>query len=83
MPDTMPTTAELQAEVTAAKAALDQAVADLRAGVAPQAIAERGIEGVKGWFTDEHGGLRPDRLAIVAGAVVGLIALRALARRRR
>ena len=44
---------------------------------------ERGVEGVKGWFTDEHGGLRPDRLAIVAGAVVGFIALRAITRRRR
>lgn len=82
MPDQLPTAADLQADVQAAKASLDQALADLRAGVAPQAIAQRGIEGVKGWFTDEYGGLRPDRLAIVAGAVVGVIALRVLARRR-
>jgi hypothetical protein len=79
----MPTTDELQAEVESARAALEQAVADLKAGVAPQAIAERGVDAVKGWFTDEHGGLRPDRLAIVGGAVVGLIALRLIAGRRR
>lgn len=82
MSENLPTTAQLQAEVAAARAQLDQAVADLKAGVAPQAIAERGIEGVKGWFTDEHGGLRPDRIAIVAGAIVGFIALRAITRRR-
>ena len=83
MPENLPTTAELQSEVTAAKAALDEAVAELRAGVAPAAIAERGLAAVKGWFTDEYGGLRPDRIAIVAGAVVGIVALRAIAGRRR
>lgn len=82
MTEHLPSTADLQSEVAAARAALDQAVADLRAGVAPQAIAERALEGAKGWFTDEHGGLRPDRLAIVAGVVVGFIGLRLLARRR-
>jgi hypothetical protein len=79
----LPSTAELQSEVAAAKLALDQAVADLRAGVAPQAVAQRVLDNAKGWFTDEHGGVRPDRVAIAAGVVVGVIGLRMLSRRHR
>jgi hypothetical protein len=41
------------------------------------------VTSAKGVFVDEYGGVRPERVAIAAGAVVALIALRALSRRRR
>lgn len=78
---TLPTTVQLQADVAAARADLDRAIGDLRAGTSPQAMGQRAVAAVKGVFTDEHGGIRPDRVAIAAGAVVGLLALRALLRR--
>lgn len=77
----LPTTAQLQADVAAAKADLDRAVEDLRAGTSPQAMGQRALEGVKGVFVDEHGGIRPERVAIAVGAVAGLLLLRALVRR--
>jgi hypothetical protein len=38
---------------------------------------------VAGFFTDEYGGIRPERVAIVGAVVLGLVALRMLTRRRR
>lgn len=77
----LPTTDELQAEVLAAKAALDASIAELRAGTSPQALGQRALEGAKGAFTDEHGGIRPDRVAIAVGAIAGLLLVRALLKR--
>lgn len=77
----LPSTAELQAEVAAAQADLERSIAELRAGTTPQALGRRALDGVAGAFTDEHGGVRPDRVAIAVGAVVGFLALRALLRR--
>jgi hypothetical protein len=37
---------------------------------------------IKGWFTDEYGGVRPERVAIVSAVVVGVMAIKVLRRRR-
>ena len=78
-----PTAAQLEAEIADARSNLASTIEQLRAETTPQALARRGVDKVKGFFTDEYGGIRPERVAIVAGAVVTLVALRGLSRRRR
>ena len=49
----------------------------------PKNVLSRQVDRVKGVFVDEFGGIRPDRVAIAAGVVVGVVVLRSLIRRRR
>jgi hypothetical protein len=78
-----PTAAELEAEIAEARSNLASTIEQLRAETTPQALARRGADKVKGFFTDEYGGVRPDRVAIVVGAVATLMVLRGVRRRRR
>ena len=78
-----PTAAELEAEIADARSNLASTIEQLRAETTPQALAHRGVDKVKGFFTDEYGGIRPERVAMVAGAVVAILALRTVRRRRR
>ena len=66
----------------AARADLVSSLADLRAATTPGALAARSGRAVMGWFTDEYGGVRPERVAIAVGAVVGLVVVRRILRRR-
>jgi hypothetical protein len=77
------TPAELEAEIAVTRDRLAATIAELRVQTAPANLAKRGVNTVKGFFTDEFGGVRPDRVAIVAGAVIGLVVLRRLRRGRR
>lgn len=77
-----PTVPELVAEIAAAREEFGTALAALKGEVQPAALADRASRTVKGWFTDERGSIRPDRVAIAAGVVVGVIGLRLLGRRR-
>ena len=43
----------------------------------------RGVAKVKGVFTDEYGGIRPERVAMAAGVVVTLVVFRRWRRSRR
>jgi hypothetical protein len=81
-PDSPPSIAELQAEVAAAREELVASIASLKAGTTPGALARRGGSTVTGFFTDEYGGIRPERVAIVGAVVVGVIVLRMITRRR-
>lgn len=56
---------------------------ELRAETTPAAFARRGGRAITGWFTDEFGGVRPERVAIVGAVVVGVIALKLIRRGRR
>ena len=78
-----PSIVDLQAEVAAAREELVASLSELRAQTQPRALAERGGRTVTGFFTDEYGGIRPDRVAIVGAVVVGLVVLRMITRRRR
>lgn len=78
-----PTVVDLQAEVAAAREELVASIADLKAQTTPGALVVRGRNNVAGWFTDEYGGVRPERVAIVGAVVIGLIALRVIRRRRK
>ena len=77
-----PSQADLQAEIAAAREELAANLAALKQQTTVPALARRGGRAALAWFTDEYGGVRPERVAIAAGVVVGVIALRAIARRR-
>jgi len=74
--------AQLQAEIASAREDLVESLSQLKAETTPGAIARRGSRKVTGWFTDEFGGVRPERVAIVGAVVVGLIAIKLLRRGR-
>jgi hypothetical protein len=77
------TAAQIEADIEATRNRLASRLDDFQEYVKPANVLDRGVTSVKNVFVDEYGGIRPERVAIAAGAVVGLIALRALARRRR
>ena len=72
---------DLQTEVVAAREEFVASLSQLRAATTPAALAQRGARAVGGWFIDEYGGIRPERVAIVGAVVLGYVALR-VARRR-
>lgn len=78
-----PSVVDLQAEIAAAREDLVATLTELKAQTAPAALARRGGRAVTGWFTDEYGGVRPERVAIVGAVVVGIVALRLIRRGRR
>ena len=74
---------DLQANVSAAREELVASLSSLKAETTPGALGQRGLGAIKGWFTDEYGGIRPERVAIVGAVVVGYVALKWLGRRGR
>lgn len=78
-----PSVVDLQAEVAAAREELAASLAELKSQTQPKALVERGGRTVTGLFTDEFGGIRPERVAIAGAIVIGVIALNVLLRRRR
>lgn len=78
-----PTVAELQAEIESARDDLVASLDELKAQTKPAALAKRGQRNVLGFFTDEYGGVRPERVAIVGAVVLGVLFLGAMRRRRR
>ena len=82
VPAAAPSVVDLQAEVAAAREELVATLSQLKAEVTPQAILRRGGRAVVGVFTDEFGGIRPERVAIAGAVVVGIVALRLITRRR-
>jgi len=74
-------TVDLQAQLAAAREELAASIAELKAQAAPGAIAERGKRAVTGFFTTDSGGVNVKRTAIVAGIVVGIVAIKLLRRR--
>lgn len=74
---------DLQTNVVTAREELVSSLVTLKAETSPAALAQRGLGAAKGWFTDEYGGIRPERVAIASAVVVGYIALKVLRRRNR
>ena len=74
---------EIVADLDRARARLASDVEGLRDYFAPTAIVRRGSERVTGWFLDDFGGIRPDRVAIAVAPVAAVGVLGALIRRRR
>lgn len=78
-----PSVADLQAEIAAAREELVATLAELKAETTPGALARRGGRAVTGFFTDEFGGVRPERVVVAGVLVVGFVAWRIARRRRR
>ncbi|CAB4905768.1 MAG: hypothetical protein F2923_07455 [Actinobacteria bacterium] len=74
---------ELIAEITAARTELLASVETLKSQFTSASLRQRGISAVTGVFVDEFGGIKPKRIGIVAGVVVGVVALKLLGRRLR
>ena len=81
-PAPAPSIVDLQAEVAAAREELVASIATLKAQTAPKALVARGGRSITGWFTDEFGGVRPERVAIAGAVVIGLVAISIIRRRR-
>lgn len=75
--------AELEAEVASARDSLETSLGRLREEAQPAALARRAKTAVVGFFTDEYGGIRPERVAMAAGAVVTVALLGRWRRARR
>lgn len=80
-PPAKPSLVDLQAEVVAAREELVASLTELRSQTEPQALVARGGRAVLGWFTDQYGGVRPERVAVAAAVTVGVIVI--VLRRRR
>jgi hypothetical protein len=81
-PAKAPSIVDLQAEVEAAREELVASLTELKSQTTPKAMVGRGGRAVTGIFTDEFGGIRPERVAIAGAVVVGVLALVLLRRRR-
>jgi hypothetical protein len=79
----VPSPADIQAQIASAREDLAATLAELRAATTPGALAKRGLHAVGGWFTDEHGGIRPERVAIAGAVVASFVAVAVLRRSRR
>lgn len=73
----------IQAEIGAARADFIASLTQLREQTTPAALAQRGLRAAGGWFTDEFGGVRPERVAIAGAIVLGVVAIKILRRRGR
>jgi hypothetical protein len=73
----------LIAEITSARIDLLASVDELKEQMTPAAFRRRGLSLVTGAFVDDQGGIRPKRVATVAGVLVGVLALNVLRRIRR
>ena len=78
-----PNLVHLQAEIAEARAELAASLSALKGQTSAGALAKRGGRAIIGLFTDERGGVRPERIAIVGAVVVGVVALSIMTRRRR
>lgn len=78
-----PSLVDLQVQVSAAREEFMASLAELKAEVAPAALAKRAVGSVTGWFTDEYGGIRPERVAIAGAVVAGFVVLKVIGSRRR
>ena len=78
-----PSIVDLQTQVVAAREELIASLSTLKQETSPAAMAQRGLGAVRGWFTDEYGGIRPERVAIAGALVAGIVAIKVLGRRRR
>jgi hypothetical protein len=78
-----PSADQLAAEIEAAREDLVTTLAQLKEQSTPAALARRGKGVVLGFFVDEYGGVRPERIAIAVGAVATLVVLRRWRRSRR
>lgn len=77
------TASQIEADLIATRERLAGRLDQLKTQAAPKAVAARQLDRVKGFYVDEFGGVRPERVLATVGVVVALLGLRALRRRSR
>lgn len=73
----------MKSEIDSARTDFIASLTQLREQTTPAALAQRGLRAAGGWFTDEFGGVRPERVAIAGAIVLGIVAIKILRRRGR
>ena len=73
----------LEDEIEQAREQLVATLAQIKAQTAPAALARRGGKALAGFFTDEGGSIRPERVAIAVGVVAAVVGLKVWGRSRR
>jgi hypothetical protein len=66
---------EIAAEISQTRERILATVASIQEYAKPENVAGRGLEKAKSFFVTAEGKARPERIAIAAAAVVGLIGL--------
>jgi hypothetical protein len=74
---------EIEAELQVTRDRLAGRIDDLADYVKPANVVERQKAKLRSLFVDEYGGIKPDRVLVAAGAVVAVLGLGVLRRRRR
>jgi len=77
------TVQEVEADVEATRRRIAERIDGLTEYVSPGNIIGRQVDKAKSVFVDRYGGIKPERVLMAAGVVVGLVVLSALVRRRR
>jgi hypothetical protein len=75
-PPRQKTPAELEAEIAQTRERLVGTLEELKIQTQPGNLARHAGRSVAGFFTDEYGGVRIDRVVMVGAGVVGFIAFR-------
>jgi hypothetical protein len=74
---------QIESDMAATRARLTGRIAEIEAYVHPKAVAGRQLARAKGYFVDEFGGIRPERVLAAAGVAVAVVGLLVLRRRHR
>ncbi len=79
------TPAEIEVDIVAARdrlvATVDQLQAAVKRATNPKRILVAQLSRVKGFYVDEYGGVRPERIVVTVGVVVGVIVVRKATKR--
>ena len=73
----------IESDIEQAREQLVATLAQIKAQTAPAALVRRGGKAVAGFFTDDHGGIRADRVAIAVGVLASVVGLKIWGRSRR
>lgn len=79
--------AEIEAEIAASRDNLVKTVGELQVAVRvafdPRRLLQRQLDRIRGFYVDEYGGVRPERVVVTVGVVVSVVVVRRAATRRR
>lgn len=78
-----PSLVDLQVQLTVAREEFMASVTDLKSQVTPGALTARAGRAVLGWFRNDDGGIRPERVAIAGAVVAGIVLINVIGARRR
>jgi hypothetical protein len=77
--------AEIEAEIVASRQRLVESVGQLELAVKaktnPRHIIKVQVQHVKGFYIDDYGGVRPERVVLTVGVIVSFVTLRKIKRR--